>query len=495
MTSVMPTFVPPPVQGPVLPRHGEPGWTVWPRRIWPIDPLAAAPRSLLIVAVLGSVVGSAIWRPSVLSIGYVVVGVLVFSVVYAGRRPRAVEWVGIVATVALLAVPGLLDAGWLGALCIIAAWVLGWTTITGGATWTAVFLGPFIFWFAPARVAGWARRGAPRPHAVPNLGRAAAVVGVTLALLAVFGTLFAAADPAFEHLFTGVIPQLSVGDVISRIFVFGVVLVFILTGAYLVRFGIRLDTLAPPPGRPVARWEWALPLGVLDALFVTFVAVQASVLFGGHRHVLETEGLTYAEYARQGFWQLLGVSALTLVVLSIAVRKARRTTAGDLIAVRVLIGILCATSIVIVISAIHRMWLYQEAYGFSVLRLMVVTVEVWLGVVFVMIAAGGVRMSARWLPRAVLLAGVVALLLLAAVDPERLIADRNIDRFVQSGTLDTEYLYGLSSDADPALARLPHDLRPCTLSAGPVTPDPWYEFNLSRWRAAQDPLELVECSR
>ena len=58
-----------------------------------------------------------------------------------------------------------------------------------------------------------------------------------------------------------------------------------------------------------------MPLGVLDALFVAFVAVQATVLFGGHAHVLETEGLTYAEYARQGFWQLLWVSALTLLVL------------------------------------------------------------------------------------------------------------------------------------------------------------------------------------
>ena len=59
-----------------------------------------------------------------------------------------------------------------------------------------------------------------------------------------------------------------------------------------------------------------MPLGVLDALFIAFVAVQATVLFGGHAHVLETEGLTYAEYARQGFWQLLWVSALTLLVLS-----------------------------------------------------------------------------------------------------------------------------------------------------------------------------------
>jgi hypothetical protein len=274
-------------------------------------------------------------------------------------------------------------------------------------------------------------------------------------------------------------------DVIARTVVFGVILALGLTGAYLVRFRPRLDALAPPPGSPVPRWEWALPLGVLDILFVAFVAVQASVLFGGHRHVLDTAGLTYAEYARQGFWQLLGVSALTLLVLSVALRKAARATAGDRLTVRVLIGTLCATSIVIVASAIHRMWLYQQAYGFSTERLMVITIELWLGAVFVLVAACGVRMSAGWLPRAVLVAGAVALLGLAAVNPERLIADRNIDRYQQTGQLDGEYLQNLSPDAGPALHRLPEAMRPCVAYRG-LRQDPWYQFNLSRSRVTLD---------
>nr|MDT0522977.1 DUF4173 domain-containing protein [Streptomyces sp. DSM 41633] len=234
--------------------------------------------------------------------------------------------------------------------------------------------------------------------------------------------------------------------------------------------------------KAVPRWEWALPLGVLDALFLAFVVVQAAVLFGGHTHVLETEGLTYAEYARQGFWQLLWVSALTLLVLGVVIRVAGRADAADRRLLRVLVGILCATSVVVVISAIHRMWLYQQAYGFSTDRLMVVTIELWLGVVFLLVAATGVRMSGRWLPHAVLVAGVVALLGLAALNPERLVADRNIDRFQQNGQLDAEYLSRLSSDIDPALHRLPEHLRACVRSDGSDS-DPWYLFNLSRSRA------------
>ena len=245
--------------------------------------------------------------------------------------------------------------------------------------------------------------------------------------------------------------------------------------------------------RPVPSWEWALPLAVVDALFVGFVIVQAAVLFGGHDHVLQTEGLTYAEYARQGFWQLLWVSALTLLVLSAVVRVAGRTTAGERRLLRVLIGTLCATSVVVVFSAIHRMWLYQQAYGFSTQRLVVITIEVWLAVVFILVACAGVTMRGRWLPRAILWAGAVAVLGLAAINPDRLIAERNIDRYERTGLLDTAYLLELSADVDPALRRLPEPIRHCA-SYLDAAEDPWYEFNLSRSRVPAGGTWSEDCA-
>lgn len=486
MTTTVPGL--PPFLGPVLPRQGEPGWTMWPRRVWPLPPLGSAPRRVLVSALVAGLIGTAVWRVSVLSIGYLVVGLLVFGVVYgtAPRRPSRSEWVGIGLTLALLAVPALLAAEWMGGLCLAAAWIVGWCTLVGGRTWTAVFTGPFVPWVLFGRLRGWVgqavRARAPGRSGLPSLGRVAAVAGLTLGLVVVFGALFAAADPAFAHLAGSLVPSFDGVDFAARAVVFGIVATFVLGGAYLVRFPPRLDAMAPAPMQPVPRWEWAVPLGVLDALFIAFVAVQATVLFGGHTHVLETEGLTYAEYARQGFWQLLWVSALTLLVLSVVIRVAGRVTAADRRMMRILIGILCVTSIVVVISAIHRMWLYQQAYGFSTERLMVITTEVWLGVVFVLVAIAGIRMTGRWLPRAVLVAGVLALLGLAALNPERLIAERNIDRFEQTGALDAEYLSGLSSDIDPALARLPEHVRAC-VGSDRSNSDPWYQFNLSRWRA------------
>ncbi|WP_234788630.1 DUF4153 domain-containing protein [Mycolicibacterium iranicum] len=491
--------LPPPEFGPMLPRYGEPGWSIWPHRLWPNPPQAAAPRALLLLALVEGVLGSAMWRVGTLSIGYVMVGLMVFGVGYltAERRPTRREWLGIVLTLLLLAVPGLLAAEWLGVLCIMTAWLVGWSTLAGGRTWTAVLSGPFVPWLLPARVAGWVRRALGvgfRRAGGPSAARIAVVAALTVVLTLVFGALFVSADPAFARLVDHLIPAWRGDEFFARTVVFVIVACFVLFAGYLIRVPPRLDAMAPPRMRPVPNWEWAVPLAVLDLLFVGFVAVQATVLFGGHTHVLETEGLTYAEYARQGFWQLLWVSALTLLVLGAVIRVAGRDTARERRLLRILVGTLCVTSVVVVISAIHRMWVYQQAYGFSTERLMVITIELWLGAVFVFIAIAGIRMAGRWLPRAVLLAGAVAILGLAATNPERLIAERNIDRYEQTGQLDAAYLLRLSPDADPALVRLPEAVRQCA-SYRMEGRDPWYEFNLSRWRASRQAPHVAEnCS-
>lgn len=486
MAPGMPPMLPPPMLGPLPPRHGEPGFTVWPRRIWPLDPLAAAPWRFSVVALMVGLVGTAVWRPTELSIGYLLVGVMVFATIYgmAGRRPSRHDTLGVILTLGLLTVPGILAADWLGQLCIVASWIVGWHTLTGGGTWTAVVGAGFVPWLLPARVTGWVQRGLPRRAQVPHAGRMLIVGAVTVGLVVVFGSLFMGADPVFDSFVTNLVPAVDTEDIVSRTLVFALVLLFVLGGGYLVRFAPNTDAVAPSRRKPLAQWEWVLPLAVLDVLFITFVAVQTAVLFGGHAYVLRTEGLTYAEYARQGFWQLLWVSALALLVIAVSVRVADLVLHHRML--RILVGTLCGTSIIVVISAIHRMWVYQQAYGFSTERLMVITIELWLGAVFVMVAVAGLRMSGSWLPRAVLVAGVATLLGLAGLNPERLIADRNIDRFERTGILDAEYLSGLSADIDPAVFRLPPDVRQCISREG-TERDPWYQFNLSRARATDYP--------
>jgi hypothetical protein len=283
------------------------------------------------------------------------------------------------------------------------------------------------------------------------------------------------------------VPDVNGGTVVRWVFVFGVS-AFVLGGAaYLRAAPPDLTGLDRPGKRRVARLEWAVPLTLLVLLFAMFVAVQLTVLFGGSEHVLDTDGLTYAEYARGGFWQLLVVTGLTLVVLAGAARWAPRDTRTDRVLIRAVLGALAVLTLVVVASATHRMDLYAGTYGLTRLRLLVALCEVWLGLVFVLILIAGIRLTGLWLPRAVVAAAVLALLGLAGANPDRLIADHNVTRYEQTNRIDTPYLSTLSADAVPALDRLTGENRDCALA--PIetdlqeNPDDWRGWNLGRHQA------------
>ncbi|MFF2111016.1 DUF4153 domain-containing protein [Rhodococcus koreensis] len=464
----------------------------WPRRAWRRDRTSMAPRPIVLAAVATGVVAALTLRVTVVGLGYVLTGAAVAAAVFATRRtmPTAAQAAAILGALALLAVLSVRGAGWLAAVCVALSWVVGSFALVGGRTWTGLAAGSFALWFTPLRVVRWTRRGARRWHATGTVpvGRVFGVAAVTVVLLLVFGSLFAGADAGFAALLGRVAPTVHVSNPFGR-FVLGVLVCGgTLGAAYLLRRTPRVDALAPRPGHPVARWEWAIPLAVLDLLFLGFVAVQLTVLFGGNTHVLTTADLTYAEYARQGFWQLLAVTALTLLVIAVAVRKASRVEVADRVLVRVLLGLLCGLSLVVVASAIHRMSLYESQYGYTRLRVTVLVTELWLGLVFVLLIAAGVRLSGRWLPRAVLASAVGGVLLVAATDPDAYVAGKNVERFGDTGRIDVSYLGSLSVDAVPALDRLPEPERSCALYRldREVRGDSeWYEYNAARSRAKE----------
>ena len=371
-------------------------------------------------------------------------------------------------------------------LCVLLGLIVGSLALVRVRTWVGLAIGSAVVFFVPLRAARWTLRGVARLRvAGGSPARAALVVGVTAVLVLGFGALFVSADPAYADMLNAVVPYRDAGAVVGRVVVFAFVTAAALAATYTARRPPLFDMLAPLPAKPLRRWEWVLPLVLLDVLFASFVAVQLTVLFGGRRHVLSTAGLTYAQYARQGFWQLLTVTVFALALVAVAIRRSERGSKTDRTVVRVLLGALCTLALVIVASAIHRMSVYEQAYGFTRLRVFVTATEFLLGAVLILVLVAGIRMSGSWLPRAVLASTVVAMLTLAAMNPDAYIARHNIARYDRTGEIDPDYLATLSADAFPALDRLPDPLRACALQdlapALRAMPDePWYDFNLDR---------------
>ena len=203
---------------------------------------------------------------------------------------------------------------------------------------------------------------------------------------------------------------------------------------------------ALPAGRSPARLEWGLPLTRSSLLLGAFVALQLATLFGGRATCSTPPASTYAEYARSGFAQLLVVAALTLAVIAAAHRWAR---GGRLL--RVLLAALCLLTLVVLASALKRLGLYEDAFGFTRLRFAAHAILLWLGAMF--------------LPRAGRPRGLAPARraghhrrrrssLFALADPDRRIAEHNVRALRAHGLLDRAYVARLSADAIPALAGL-----------------------------------------
>jgi uncharacterized protein DUF4153 len=369
-----------------------------------------------------------------------------------------------VCALALASVGTFRAAGWLFFWCVVFA-----------AVWSPVLA---IF-----RAPAWIIRGvkSPRPHEGPRIVVATAV---SVLLLIVFGGLFAGADAEFRHVLGSILPPLRASDIVQAIFCFVVVGAVACGVAFLAGARPKFDEMEPIAPRRVRRAEWVLPLTVLNVLFAVFVFIQLTVLFGGDRSLANASRAYMRGYAHNGFWQLLVVSLLTLTVLLVTSRIAPRETPTDRTLLRVLLGGLSAFSIVIVLAALKRVSDYEHTYGYTRLRVVVAGVELWFGLLFVLILLAGITLRASWLPRVLAASLVLSLLAGAIANPDRYVAQQNVNRYLSTGKLSISYMRQLSADAVPAIDQLPPDLRACALRtvAGDLSArgDDWRTWNFAR---------------
>jgi Domain of unknown function (DUF4173) len=320
-----------------------------------------------------------------------------------------------------------------------------------------------------------------------------------LGLLVVFGFLFASADQAFARLADRVLaaPDMPYDLLTAR---FVVALMIIAYSASLASFAPSLG--AGPSGSPwiagigavwgkrertrLGRIEWMTALLMLNALFALFVLIQIAVLFGGRDHVLETAGLTYAEYARSGFFQLVVVASLTLLVLASFGHLVDRTHPRDDLFFKLLAGALVVLALVVLASALKRLTLYEEVYGLTRLRLAVHASIFWLAGIFLILGVTALVRKSDWISQGVVAFSAAALLCFTLVRPDALIAAHNVERFEQTGKIDIVVLQNLSADAVPALAELPEPERSCALvevRRELAEPESFWSLNLARSNA------------
>lgn len=282
---------------------------------------------------------------------------------------------------------------------------------------------------------------------------------ITVPLLLIAAVLLGQADMVFDRLTAGLLDFIWAH--------LDVALVRVLLGLMAAPF---LFSLLYALGRPKPLKEdikaVSLPrldsvaavmvLGALDALYLFFVGVQARALFGGEAYLAQM-GISYADYARSGFFQLVFVAMLNLGVVLALLQLTDREGRGWK-AVRVLATLLIVLSGVILVSAAWRMSLYVLAYGLSFKR----ALTYW-GMVMIALLLGTACVKV-WRERFEFFrfAAVAALagwLVLNYANVDRIVAEYNVDAYLNGSLaqVDLIYLTNLSYEALPALEKLDGD--------------------------------------
>jgi hypothetical protein len=307
-----------------------------------------------------------------------------------------------------------------------------------------------------------------------------------LPIILVFAVLLGSADAVFASYMTrawdGMQHLLGIEYLDDAIGQVGVMLVFgaLMTGSISYSLMRKINPpaqtldengdaiVAPPtdekrkPGFKLSMIESGIILGSVALLFAVFVVIQFTYFFGGLSNI-SVEGLTYAQYARRGFFELVAVSTMTLGLALFLDRVTLRHEGRENTIFRAVSVLLVALTTVLLTSAAQRMWLYEEAYGFTQLRVYTHVAIAWLGVmlgVFVL-ALFRVRKNVFSLGTVLVIIGYLGTLNLMNVD--YYIAERNVARSQEGQELDIAFLNTLSADAVPVILPLYKSSEPGTM--------------------------------
>jgi hypothetical protein len=324
--------------------------------------------------------------------------------------------------------------------------------------------------------------------------RAVALGGVlAFPLLVVFGGLFSSADAVFHDVVTDLF-RIDFDNVLGHIALFGI---FACLSAGYLR-GAMLHAAPSDPPRDgestvsLGIIPVATALGLVDLLFLLFVVIQLRYLFGGADLVATATGLTYAEYARRGFFELVTASGLVLPLLAGSDWAVRRESREHQRTFRQLAIVLLLLLAVVMASALARMRLYVGAYGLSEIRVYSTAFMVYLAGLFTWFAWTTLRGQRRRFAFGALIQGFAVLGGLHLVNPDALIVRTNLARPPAERPFDGWYAASLSADAVPRLVEaLPRlDARAqCTVAAGLLTQrdrlerGDWRSWNFARARA------------
>lgn len=180
---------------------------------------------------------------------------------------------------------------------------------------------------------------------------------------------------------------------------------------------------------------------VLNIIYVIFDFIQIKSLM---LHSI-SESIRYAEYARQGFFQLMIVSVINLSIILISKKYIIDTNSKQSRFLKIMSLVMVGLTFVIIVSSFLRMNLYEQQYGYTLLRLLVYITLITEAILIIPTIVYIVK------PKYNVIVGYMVIILgvyvgINYINVDKLIALRNVDRYYDKNDIDLDYLMNGNTD-------------------------------------------------
>ncbi len=266
-------------------------------------------------------------------------------------------------------------------------------------------------------------------------------IGITVPILVIVLKLLAEADEVFESVMNAVFGSFLFSPHIIFFSLFAwIIFMFVYALAVkLPRHDINYSDSRRLNYEPVIGITIT---GILTLFYLVFSVIQVLFLFMNNMTL--PDNMSYAEYARSGFFQLLFVAVVNLIIVLFCMKLFKRSRILNIV-----LTVMCICTYIMIVSSAVRMVMYIKEYDLTYARVMVLLMLLMTALLMTGVL---IKIFCESLPlfNYSFIVIMSMLLLFAFSKPASLIARYNLNHERAGKDIDISYILQLGSDAVPA---------------------------------------------
>lgn len=285
-----------------------------------------------------------------------------------------------------------------------------------------------------------------------SLGKVLIGLACAIPVLIVVIPLLISSDDAFEGLVTKILSNCFIS--VLKALVGVIIAIFIISYAFSLKNG-RIQKSNDNEFSGIDGIYLASFLSAISLCYILYLFSQLAYFFSAFKGLLPNGDITYAQYARKGFFEMCTIAIINLLIVIISLVISKKTNGKPSCIVCILTTFISVFTLIIIATSISKMVLYINEYGMTVLRLTTSAFMIFLSVVFITSILRVYINNINIIKTSLIFAGLITLLL-GTVNVNAVCASYNYNAYISNklDDIDIKAIYEFGEEGIPYIIKL-----------------------------------------